>query len=169
MATGDQALIGHPAVDFICVGEGEQCLKELLDQIGRETGLRRYDMVPYLVDKQHGEIIGNPPAPLLDVVSLARPDHRLYDRYPPIARGRTGTFTFMRGCRFNCSFCFNHAFQKLYGNRPHLVRRRSPESSISEIEETMVARNGKVKIFHLSSDIRIFLIESWGIIFLGDA
>ena len=150
MVTANQDVIANPAVDFLCVGEGEQCMRELLGLKDSKHGNDNYEMVPNLVYKKNGNIFKNPLAPMIeDLDELAIPDHSLYGKYPQIVKGHTGIFTFMRGCRFKCSFCFNHVLQKLYQNKHYLVRRRSPQSSIKEIEETVAARNGAMKMVRL--------------------
>ncbi len=67
-----EIVIANPAVDMICVGEGEVAVKELLDKIdNNET----YDRVPNLwIKKAKGEIIKNDIHAPLDLNLLAYPD-----------------------------------------------------------------------------------------------
>jgi anaerobic magnesium-protoporphyrin IX monomethyl ester cyclase len=167
MITANQDMINNLSVDFLCIGEGEQCLRELLDKKDRKYDSGSYKTVPNLVYKKNGDVFANPLAPMIkDLDDLAMPDHGLYEKYPQIVKGPTGIFTFMRGCRFRCSFCFNHVFQKIYRNKPFIVRRRSPESSVKEIEETIAARNGSLRIVRLF-DSSLLSDMKWAKEFLG--
>ncbi|MGP8320955.1 MAG: B12-binding domain-containing radical SAM protein [Methanosarcinaceae archaeon] len=150
MVTGNQDVIYNPAVDFVCIGEGELCLYKLLDLKDKKGTGNSYDSIPNLVYKKSKRIFYNQVVPMFeDLDSLGIPDHNIYRRYRQITNSTTSIFTFMRGCKFNCSFCFNHVIQKAYGNKPFIVRRRSPQSSVKEIEITLAERNRSIKIIRL--------------------
>lgn len=150
MVTADQDVIHNLAVDFVCVGEGELCMRQLLRLEDRKDISDKYDSIPNLVYKKDGQVFHNPVAPMInDIDGLSIPDHGLYGQYDKIVKGPTAIFTFMRGCRFNCSFCFNHVWQKIYRNKPFIIRKRSPELAVREIEETIETRKGAIKLVRL--------------------
>lgn len=167
MVTANQDVITNPNIDYICIGEGELCMRQLLDLKDSHKGAESYELVPNLVFKKNGIVIRNEMVPLIDSIDvLATPDHGLYRMYPQIIESSTAIFTFMRGCRFNCSFCFNHVLQERYQNNPYLIRRRSPLLAIEEIEITREARKRSLKILRLF-DSSLLSDTGWAKKFLG--
>ncbi len=121
-------VIKNKEVDIVCLGEGEQVLKEILD--------RSLDCntVKGIVFKKNGRIIKNEKRRLIENLdSFPFPDFDDFDldRYFIINHKH---FPIMgsRGCPYNCSFCGNHAIKKnLIGK---YVRFRSVDSIIEEID-----------------------------------
>ena len=126
-----QEVIEKNVVDIICVGEGEDVLKELLD-----TSLECKD-VKGIWYKNNGQIIKNEQRELIqELDALPFPDfsdfelqrYFLMNHYHLPIMGS-------RGCPYDCTFCSNHALKKrLVGN---YVRFRSVDHIIAEIEQRM--------------------------------
>lgn len=128
--------------DAVCIGEGEGALLELAKSL--ETG-KENDSIPNLWINKGGRITKNKPRALIkDLDSVPFPAYGEKGMWF-IRGGRlikedlalyNSTFKLMssRGCPFNCTYCCNNAFHKLYtgGN---IVRRRSVENVIQEIEQ----------------------------------
>ncbi|MGQ9556108.1 MAG: B12-binding domain-containing radical SAM protein, partial [Anaerolineae bacterium] len=131
-------LIEQEGVDGICIGEGEYATLELLNAL--QAG-QPYQRIRNWWFKLDGEIIRNPLRPLLTSVELdALPfaDRQLlYDAHPPSRHNRIRPFITGRGCPYNCSFCFNEAYSRLYSDDGHKVpmRRRSVDNVLAEIKE----------------------------------
>ena len=106
-------MIEEPGVDGICVGEGEGPLVDLANALGN-GGLK--PDIPNWWFKIDGEIIKNPVRPLTrDLGTFPRPDRELvynkhvYSRNAPIKH-----FMGSRGCPYQCTYCFNHAYYQIY-------------------------------------------------------
>jgi radical SAM superfamily enzyme YgiQ (UPF0313 family) len=61
------------------------------------------------------------------------PDRAYYYKYPIIREAHYKFFMTGRGCPFNCYFCFNQEFRKMYDYQGHHVRRHSPEHVLEEL------------------------------------
>jgi len=119
-------------LDAICVGEGEQAIKELCEHFPDREKISR---IPNLHVKTASGIIANKMRPLLhDLDTLPFPDRSLYgtdflnDIQPVLSS---------RGCAYNCTFCFNNSFRKLVKeetNESYCVRYRAPERIIDELQ-----------------------------------
>ena len=106
-------MIEEPGVDAICVGEGEGAIVELADSIA--NGGVRADIANLWI-KMDDEIIRNPVRPLIqDLGSLPRPDrHLIYDKHEYSRNAPIKHFMGSRGCPYQCTYCFNHAYYQIY-------------------------------------------------------
>lgn len=150
-------IINEPAVDIICRGEGEYPLLELADKIGRNE-----DMTGTLSCwfKRNGTIIKNEQKPLIeDLNRLPFPDRELYiTKYPTLKKSQK-VFIASRGCPFNCTFCFNHQYKKLYQGKGTFVRYRSAENLIREMKEVR-DKEKDMRTVYLQDDTLI-LDKAW--------
>ncbi len=153
---------GHPTIapeyvlsdeniDMICLGEGEEPLVELAERIERG---KNYTDVKNLWVKTPGGIAKNPIRPLLeDLDSLPFPDREIFYRYNCFS----GNLYFVagRGCPFNCTYCCQHSFQKIYEGLGKYVRLRSVDNVISELKEALKIYPAK----HIHSEDDTFAFE----------
>ncbi|MEW6040633.1 MAG: radical SAM protein [Elusimicrobiota bacterium] len=113
--------------DAICVGEGDEAFPEVIEAV--EKGKSVSDIVNiHTKEKQ------NPVRPLfenLDVLPL--PDREIFYKTTEMGKFAIKSFMLSRGCPYNCTYCFNHAFRKLYQGKGKPVRRKSVEKSIEEL------------------------------------
>jgi radical SAM superfamily enzyme YgiQ (UPF0313 family) len=132
--------IALPFADYVCIGEGEVPLTELLDRM--QKGLPT-DTVQGLWVRRDGAIIRNSGRPLvedldalpfmdLDVFNFRRVNYNLdtlegFNHTLQIAAGR--------GCPFSCTFCCAKAFRDIYkaANSGRYVRVRSPRRTVEEV------------------------------------
>jgi radical SAM superfamily enzyme YgiQ (UPF0313 family) len=84
--------------------------------------------------KVEGEIVKNPVRPLIRKLGeLPRPDRDLvYSKHPPTRNSPIKHFMASRGCPYNCTYCFNHAWYEIY-TREKRGYQRSVESVIEEV------------------------------------
>ncbi len=121
-----------PLIDGLCVGEGEGPLLDLADALAASAP---YHGLPNWHFRHDGGIIRNPvrdAIPTLDTLPML--DRALiYDHDPVTARSPIKHFITGRGCPYDCTYCFNHAWAEIYhdGRR---VRRRSVDLVLDEIE-----------------------------------
>jgi anaerobic magnesium-protoporphyrin IX monomethyl ester cyclase len=121
--------VNHPAVDMICVGDGEEAFAELMDDLNRVD-------IPSLHIKKDGMIYKNPVRNLKqELDDLPFPDRDLYHRYPFVVNQDNLRIITMRGCPYRCSFCFHESLRGIMEGKGKYVRRRSVENVILEIKE----------------------------------
>lgn len=120
-----------PLIDGVCVGEGEGALLDLANAL--DAGAP-YHTLPNWHFRLDGEIVRNPVRDAIsDLDTLPMPDRALIYEYDPItARSPIKHFITGRGCPYDCTYCFNHAWAEIYhdGRR---VRRRSVDLVLDEI------------------------------------
>ena len=144
-------MIQEAAVDFVCVGEGEEAALALANGLDHGADLTG---IANLWTKRDGQIFSNQPRPLLqDLDSLPFPDRSYYDRYPITARETSKNFISGRGCAYKCNFCANHTLQELYRGKGRYVRFRSQGNVIAEIQQ--VRSRYPVRFIGFSDDILI--------------
>lgn len=120
-------VIRNDFVDFVIVGEGEYPLLELVESL--ESNALHYG-IQNVWCKQSGKIIRNKiRGPIENLDSLPTLDKALFEK--GIHYGDDYMALTSRGCMFDCSFCCESYYNKLYGNRYY--RRRSVDSTIEEL------------------------------------
>lgn len=120
----------HPAIDAVCVGEGEDVAIAWANAIangGLPSG------IPGLWTKAPGrtEVERNPAAPFrtnLDELPLM--NYRHWERWVD-PKDRTLRVVVGRGCPYSCTYCSNHALRRVQAGR--YVRFRSPGNILVEI------------------------------------
>lgn len=123
-STGIKIILGGPHatfypetvpshVDYIVQGEGEQAILDIVN--GKFT------------DKLYN--------PVLNLDELPMQDRELYYKYDHLAKANTKQFLTGRGCPFDCSFCCNHLYMRMYRENgfTKFIRRKSPETVIKEM------------------------------------
>ncbi len=126
-------VIHEDAFDMICRGEGEFALPELLDAIASGSD---FTQIQNLWVKRNGTIFKNELRPLiepLDEVPLI--DWSCYQgtsvrHWAPLAYP-------IRGCAYNCSYCFNEPARRLYHGLGTYIRYFSVERTIAEVQEAL--------------------------------
>jgi len=100
-------------IDFIVISEGELSMAELAGQIAQNGDFSRILGIGY---KQDNKIIINPGRPFIANLDDFRLDFSLLDLERYIAPlnnfKRVIAYKASRGCPFNCSFCYNNAFNQ---------------------------------------------------------
>ena len=132
-----EVVIRNDFVDYVVIGEGEYALLDLVNDL---KGKKRDYTIPNVWFKRGGEVISNPPRPLIqDLDSLPFPDRDLYYRVgKPFDFGLNALAR--RGCKNACTYCSNSVRRKIYFGRDYLknntfLRMRSVRNFISELKE----------------------------------
>jgi len=145
--------VKDPAIDAICIGEGEQAIVELLDRLERGEDWRDVQNLAYA--DENGELVKNSLRPLVqDLDALGLPDRSLiYDAQPLYKNSPRKVIVTQRGCPMNCSFCFHHAWRrKVYGARnSQYVRKRSVSHVIAEVND--IRSKYPLEFVHFLDDI----------------
>lgn len=121
--------LDNPEVDIIAIGESESSIVQLLNEPNKTD-------IPGLWFKKDAQIIKNPIAPpIQDLDSIPLADRSIYyNRYDFIKKIPIKRVITSRGCPWNCTFCYNRDFKKLYGASGKYLRKRSVESVLAEIK-----------------------------------
>jgi anaerobic magnesium-protoporphyrin IX monomethyl ester cyclase len=136
-------VLRHPGFDYVCVGEGEQALLQLVEALaapGRSG-------------------VGDPPIPNIQVrgapPSPCRPPFEPIDALPFMARDFLDEhygclhMATQRGCPFPCTYCAARMFDELYAGERY-GRRRSHGNVLAEIDALRAA--GPVNYFIFIDD-----------------
>ena len=130
-----ERMLGNPAVDAVCLGEGEETLVEVVERGG-------FVGVPGVWYKEGAEVRRNPARPLLkELDQLPFPAFDLLDLEPylhgwfqldTVRPGLRGTSVLAtRGCPFQCTYC-QPTLERLFGRG---LRQRSPARVVDELQE----------------------------------
>jgi radical SAM superfamily enzyme YgiQ (UPF0313 family) len=148
-----QETLSQPCVDYICVGEGEEAILELI-QKGSPQGVRN------IGHKTKGCSVLEPLRPFTDITKLPFKDYELFD-FQKLIDAKDGWvgLTASRGCPFRCTYCLNHKIMGLYKDQKHLpkyyLRRHTAEQVITEIKY-LLSRYNNIKTFIFDDDIFTF-------------
>lgn len=135
-----------PHVDYVCIGEGEIPMLELLDRL--ETGAKTDDLENFWINN-NGKILKNSIRFFRETINLPFPKYewenfyifngrnlqqfskRFYKRLADW-HGSVYSVIATRGCPFSCAYCCNSMLKdRMYGRQ---VRRRRIENIIKELE-----------------------------------
>jgi len=133
--TYNPEMINMDYVDAICRGEGEIYFLQLIEKL--ERGEDFYDTQNFWFKKKDGSIVKNNLGSLVENLDdIPFPDRKLMYEADSSLRAR-GSKLFMsnRGCPFKCTYCFNHAYNKMTKGRGEMMRYRSVDSIIREIKQ----------------------------------
>jgi len=136
--TEPELVLSQPALDAVCIGEGENCFPELLDRLQKAEAF--HDVEGFWFKAPDGTFIRREVAPPTDLDSIPFPDlsgidHRHF--YSPMG-GNVYKMTFVegqRGCPRRCTYCCNQLFLDAY--RKHIktyLRKKSIARLIDELE-----------------------------------
>jgi len=129
--------IKRDEVDVLIRGEGEEALVDFLDAYDKGED---YSRIPNLWTKKNGQVVSNPVRPFehnLDKYPI--PDRSLYYKYPFVRRAHFKYFMTGRDCPYNCYFCFNQEFRRLYNVGAYALRRHSPDHVMEELRRCKVS------------------------------
>lgn len=124
-------VIIEPGVDMIARGEAEYAVLELMRKLQNKE---EFNAVQNLWIKNGNEIIKNEMAGLTENLDeLPLPDREIYYQYQFLQRVSVKQFLSGRGCPYHCAFCANNILRKIYKDKGHFLRRRSPAGVVQEI------------------------------------
>lgn len=101
----------------VMIGEGENIFKNLVYYYTKETPLLSEIKGITYRNRENGDIISNPPEPLLDMSTIPFP----YDNLEQF-KNKIIYYESSRGCPFSCSYCLSSIDKKLRFRNPELVK-----------------------------------------------
>lgn len=133
----------HPAVDYVCVGDGEEPLVALIRRLRGETEGARAPIQGLWEKDGDGTIHETPPFLVRDLSTLPFPDYAIFARpdglhyMSPIAIQSPSLTTVPvlsgRGCPYRCSYCANTTLLDLYGAKEGFLRKFDPAALVDEL------------------------------------
>lgn len=124
-------VINEKCLDAICIGEGEYALLELAGCMDKKADFQN---IKNLWVKKNRHIYKNDLRPLIDVNALPMFDREIYyDKFKELRESPTKKFLIVRGCPFDCAYCFNHSLKKMYADKGRFVRFMNSDKLIAEM------------------------------------
>jgi len=116
-------------VDILCVGEGYEALLEYVNEPKRRD-------IKNLWFKVGKTIIKNEIRNIFDINKLPMPDYNLYyDKYSLLKNKSTKQVYIVRGCPFQCSFCYNPVLNKMYHGKGTIIQNMNIDKAMDEIKQ----------------------------------
>jgi len=149
-------VIEEDGLDIIVRGEAEDTFLELVEKLKKKKSIIK---IKNLWVKKDGKIYKNEMRPLVeDLDSLPFPDREIVYEYEFWRKEPIRHFIAGRGCPYNCSYCFNEKYSKLYDGKGKRVRWRSVGNLIKEIKEVIKKYPSSVIYFQ---DDTFILNKEW--------
>lgn len=140
--------------DAVCVGEGDKAFPEFLARLENGDSISG---VLNIGTPGHSEPDLRPLCEDLD--TLPFPDRELFYRSTEMRGWPLKSFMTSRGCPFNCTYCFNHVFRRMYDGKGKMVRRHSVDYVVEEVRRVKDAyRLDCVKFY---DDMFTYRADEW--------
>ncbi|MBN2015894.1 B12-binding domain-containing radical SAM protein [Candidatus Dojkabacteria bacterium] len=155
-----EEVINWEGVDAICIGEGENPIKDLLKNFHAQKKLFKTGSV--WIRDTNGKVHKNPVQNLVcDIDSLPIPKFEIFDFSKLLSSQiKTATIVITRGCPYNCTYCWNNYARSLYPNKQFYVRFRSPENAIKYIKKILKVYP-ELLSFRFQDDLWPFWVKNW--------
>ncbi len=126
-------LIEEDGIDAVCQKEGFKAVPALINSIEK---FKDITTIPNWWIKKDGKIYKNKIAPQIKSLdSLPFPDRSIFDKYSAYRNSKSFSFMAGFGCPYKCTYCFNHVANKMLRTGDRIIRRRSVDNVIREINE----------------------------------
>jgi radical SAM superfamily enzyme YgiQ (UPF0313 family) len=143
-------------VDYICIGEGEYPVLELMNAIDAGGDCSQ---IHNLWVGKNGTVIKNPLRDLIqDFDPLPLPHREIYYKYRFIRDLPVKRFISGVGCPYHCTFCHNPLQKKIYEGKGKFIRKKSVSRVIREVRH--VKDRYPLKNVHFSDDTFV-LDKEW--------
>lgn len=142
-------------LDAICIGEGDRAIVEIAKRIEQDKDLSH---IPNILSQNSTELEKEL---ISDLDSLPFADRKIiYEVVPYYRSVGLRSFLASRGCPYQCTYCYNHAFNKMFQGCGDILRRRSVEHLIKEIK--YIVRNyPPVRFIRFADDTFAHKIDQW--------
>lgn len=148
-------VICEGGLDAVCIGEGEGAFVDLLYAIANQKPLGD---IPNILtrDNKNKFTVRNL---VEDLDQLPFPDYALFYDNAPMGKYPLKSFIISRGCPYDCTYCFNSTWRKLYTGKGKLVRRHSVNYVIDEIK--YVKNKWPLSFVKFYDDIFTYGADDW--------
>ena len=146
-------MIDYWPIDAIAIGEGDYVIADFVNTLSEGKDI---STIPNIHTKQHK----NEVRPLVSYLDdLPCPDRTLVDHVAPYKFIGMKSFMATRGCMFQCAYCFHSAYKEIYKNKGEILRRRSVEHLIREIED--VTARYDINFLRFGDDAFVTKYDDW--------
>ena len=118
-----QVVLANPGFDYVCLGEGEAAMLELVEAL--DAGDTRRPIANIWAKGGERPPLRQPFDPIDDLPFMARD---LLDEVPGVVHMAT-----QRGCPFPCTYCAARMYNQLYKSTAEYGRRRSHDNVLGEL------------------------------------
>ena len=123
--------IYEEGIDVIFRGESEVALLELVNSFEKN---KKITNIKNIWIKLGNKVYKNEVRPFVkDLDKLPFIERGLVGRYQQYKNMKRRFVLTGRGCSFNCSYCFNRAYNRLYENKGDILRKRNIKNVIEEL------------------------------------
>jgi radical SAM superfamily enzyme YgiQ (UPF0313 family) len=136
-ATFDQGLsnLEDSPFDGVCIGEGDYAIINFVNEYNHGKNLT--PISNFVIRSDNG---GQLKGRLLNLVDpqdqLPFPDRRIiYDKDDFLRNSKIKMFMSGRGCPYQCTYCFNHKYNSMYRGKGLIIRHKSVDYFLEEIEQ----------------------------------
>jgi len=154
-------VINRRGIDAICIGEGEYACLDFVNYYA-EHGKLNLSAESFWVKDIDGEVHKNPVRPYIaELDKLPFPDLDIFD-YSNLRSNiqqKTAEVIVSRGCIYSCTYCANAQLRKIYPDKNHYARFRSPENAIALLER-ILEKDPKIECFSFNDAI-MNIYEDW--------
>jgi radical SAM superfamily enzyme YgiQ (UPF0313 family) len=136
----ERVLFECEAIDYVCVGEGEEFAVELLENLNSPHDVKN------LCYRKDGSVVCNPIRPPQDLSTLPPFPYHLYTHDDIVDKDYEYAYVkATRGCKYNCAFCCNAIFLHMYPGT--YLRYRPISDVINEIKFLKKTYNPRFILF----------------------
>jgi len=147
-------MIHETTLDAICIGEGEEVFADVLRSLSSGNTVSG---IPNIFTKTDTSFTVRNLVEDLD--SLPFPDYSLLYDNTEMGEYPLKSFMASRGCPYNCTYCFNTAWRKIYSGRGKVVRRHSVDYVIEDIRK--VKERWPLSNIKFQDDIFTYRADDW--------
>lgn len=142
-------------LDAVCVGEGEEAFLDLLQALSEN---RSWQDIPNIVTPENRNEFTLRRL-IEDLDSLPFPDYALLYENTSLGRYPLKSIITSRGCPYNCTYCFNSAWRKLYAGKGRSIRRHSVDYVLDEI--FYIRKRWPLSFVKFYDDIFAYRVDEW--------
>ncbi len=147
-------MIHETTLDAICIGEGEEAFADVLHSLSSDNTVRG---TPNIFTKSDTSFTVRNLVEDLD--SLPFPDYSLLYDNTEMGKYPLKGFMASRGCPYNCTYCFNTAWRKIYCGRGKVTRKHSIDYVIEDIQK--VKERWPLSNVKFQDDIFTYRADDW--------